>query len=134
MNIQNKLNEIKASPNVGTNEQEIRFVGGLVVLLASAATASVILMVVGVYLLATAYLRWCPGYSKLGKNTCEEGKNVGAREQNIRYGIGALVVLAAAAYGSVILLIVGAIIADTAHIRWCPAYYKLGKNTYAADK
>ena len=134
MNVKNKLNEIKAAPNVGTNEQEIRFVAGLVVLLAAATTASVILMLVGVTLLATAYLRWCPAYNKLGKNTCEEGKNVGVSEQNIRYGIGAVVVVAAAAYGSVILLIVGAIIAATAHIRWCPAYYKLGKNTCVADK
>ena len=54
MNITNKLNEIKSAPNVGTNEQEIRFVAGIVVLLAAATTASVILMLVGVTLVATA--------------------------------------------------------------------------------
>lgn len=65
-------------PNMGTLDRSIRAVVGVVLIALwplgmLQGTAAIISLVVGVVLIATAILRWCPPYSLLGINT-------GARE------------------------------------------------------
>jgi len=61
-------------PNVGTIDRIIRGVVGIA-LIASflleflSGTAGMVALVVGIVLLATAAIRWCPPYSLLGINT-----------------------------------------------------------------
>lgn len=57
--------------NVGTEEQKIRYGLGFVALLISVFTHSVPLLLGGGALVATAKANWCPIWSGLGKNTCE---------------------------------------------------------------
>lgn len=134
MNITEKLSHINIEPNVGSHDQKIRIAGGLILLVAAAANTSIILLIISAFFLATAYYHRCPVYSKLDKNTCATAENVGTDEQNIRYGAGAVIILVAAVTGSILLLIVGALVLATAYIQWCPVYYKLGTNTSTAKK
>ncbi len=61
-------------PNVGTIDRIIRAVAGIA-LVASylmgllAGTLGIVALVVGIVLIATAAVRWCPPYSLLGINT-----------------------------------------------------------------
>lgn len=61
-------------PNIGTIDRIIRAVAGIA-LMASyflgllTGTASIVALVVGIVLLGTAAIRWCPPYSLLGINT-----------------------------------------------------------------
>jgi hypothetical protein len=55
--------------------------------------------------------------------------NVGQKEQNIRYGAGAAVLLISVFLGNIPLLIVGAILLYTGFSRWCPVYSGLTKTT-----
>lgn len=57
--------------NVGEKEKKIRLIAGAVSLFISLFTASIILLVIGVMLIATGYTRICPAYSAMGKSTCE---------------------------------------------------------------
>ena len=61
-------------PNMGTLDRSIRAVVGVVLIALwplgmLQGTSAVISLVVGVVLIATAILRWCPPYSLLGINT-----------------------------------------------------------------
>lgn len=61
-------------PNVGTIDRILRAVAGIA-LIASfflellSGTAGMVALVVGVVMLVTAAIRWCPPYSLLGINT-----------------------------------------------------------------
>lgn len=57
--------------NVGDKDKQIRLIAGSILLFASLFTASIILLVVGVVLVATGYTRVCPAYSAMEKSTCE---------------------------------------------------------------
>ncbi len=61
----------KFEVNVGEKEKNMRLIAGAVLLLISLFTASVILLLLGVILVATGYTKVCPVYSALDKNTCE---------------------------------------------------------------
>ena len=61
---------IKHEHNVGAKEAKMRMIAGAVALLISIFTASIILLLLGLVLVATGYSGWCPAYSGLGKNTC----------------------------------------------------------------
>lgn len=61
---------IKFEHNVGAKEAKIRMMAGAAALLISVFTASIILLLVGLVLVATGYSGWCPAYSGMGKNTC----------------------------------------------------------------
>ena len=67
------------TPNVGTTDRAIRGIVGIVALiLAFAVFAGVlkwIALVVGVVMLATAAMGYCPPYSILGINTCSMKKD-----------------------------------------------------------
>lgn len=57
--------------NVGDKDKQIRLIAGSILLFASLFTASIILLLVGVVLVATGYTRVCPAYSAMEKSTCE---------------------------------------------------------------
>jgi predicted phage tail protein len=61
---------IKFEHNVGAKEAKLRMIVGAVALLVSIFTASIILLIVGLVLVATGYSGWCPAYSGMNKNTC----------------------------------------------------------------
>ena len=61
-------------PNVGTVDRVIRAIVGIALIAAFLleilqGTVGIIALVVGVVLLITAALRWCPPYTLLGINT-----------------------------------------------------------------
>jgi len=61
--------------NVGEKEKKIRLIAGSALLFISLFTASIILLMVGLVLVATGYTRVCPAYSALGKSSCEADEN-----------------------------------------------------------
>jgi len=61
----------KFEVNVGEKEKKMRLIAGAVLLFISLFTASVILLLLGVILVATGYTKVCPVYSALDRNTCE---------------------------------------------------------------
>ena len=66
---------IKFEHNVGQKEAKIRMAAGAALLLISLVTASILLLILGLVLVATGYSGWCPAYSGMNKNTLEEGEN-----------------------------------------------------------
>jgi hypothetical protein len=59
--------------NVGGKEQRIRYGVGIGMLLVSVFLANIPLLLMGVVLVATAKLQWCPVYSGLSKSSVEAG-------------------------------------------------------------
>ena len=62
---------VKFEHNVGAKDKKVRLVSGIVLLAVSLFTASVLMLLVGLVLVATSYFGWCPAYSGMGKNTLE---------------------------------------------------------------
>ncbi|QPK61948.1 DUF2892 domain-containing protein [Methylomonas sp. LL1] len=62
---------IKFEHNVGAKDKKVRLVSGIVLLVASLFTASILMLLVGLVLVATSYFGWCPAYSGFGKTTLE---------------------------------------------------------------
>jgi hypothetical protein len=60
---------IKFEHNIGLKDKRVRMISGVVLLVASLFTASVLMLLVGLVLVATSYFGWCPAYSGFGKNT-----------------------------------------------------------------
>ncbi len=61
--------------NVGTVDRAIRAIVGIIAIAAFAlgmvqGTLGIVALVVGVVMLGTAVLSWCPPYALLGINTC----------------------------------------------------------------
>lgn len=63
---------VKFQINVGDKDKKMRLIAGSVLLFVSLFTASVILLLIGLVLIATGYSRFCPAYAAMDKNTCEE--------------------------------------------------------------
>ena len=61
---------IKFEHNVGEKEKKYRLYGGAALIAISIFTASIVLLLVGMVLVATGFSGWCPAYSGLNKNTC----------------------------------------------------------------
>lgn len=57
--------------NVGLKEQKIRYAAGAAAILISVFWGNIPLLLIGSMLIATAYTRWCPAYSGLGKSTVD---------------------------------------------------------------
>lgn len=55
--------------------------------------------------------------------------NVGLKEQKIRYGAGAALILLSVVMGNILILLVGVVLVATGFMRWCPAYSGMGKST-----
>ena len=62
---------IKFEHNVGAKDKKVRMIAGVVLLAASLFTAKILLLVVGLVLVATSYIGWCPAYSGFDKNTLD---------------------------------------------------------------
>jgi hypothetical protein len=60
---------LKFEHNVGAKDKKIRLYAGIALLVLSLFTASVLMLLVGVVLVATSYFGWCPAYSGFGYNT-----------------------------------------------------------------
>ena len=56
--------------NVGSKDQKIRYAVGIAALLLAVFKGNIFLLVLGIILVGSAYLTWCPILSGLGKNTC----------------------------------------------------------------
>lgn len=65
---------MKREFNVGGKEQRLRYSIGIGSLLISVFLANIPLLLVGVVLVATAKLQWCPVYSGLSKSSVEPGE------------------------------------------------------------
>ncbi|MEY4768520.1 MAG: hypothetical protein RL637_1159 [Pseudomonadota bacterium] len=62
---------IQFEHNIGTKEAKMRMMIGAAALFISIFTASILLLIVGLVMVAEGYVGWCPMYSALHKNTCE---------------------------------------------------------------
>ena len=63
---------IKFEHNIGAKDKKVRLYSGLVLLFVSLFTASILMLVVGLGLVATSYFGWCPAYSGFGKSTLDQ--------------------------------------------------------------
>ncbi len=64
---------IKFELNISEQEKKYRVMGGAGLLLVSVFTAKILLLLVGLALVATGYVGWCPAYSSMDKNTRDSG-------------------------------------------------------------
>ena len=60
---------VKFEHNIGLKDKKVRMWSGVALLVASLFTASVLMLLVGLVLVATSYFGWCPAYSGFGHNT-----------------------------------------------------------------
>ena len=61
---------IKFEHNVGAKEKNYRMYAGAALIVISIFTASILLLLVGLVLVATGFTGFCPVYSGMNKNTC----------------------------------------------------------------
>ena len=59
--------------NVGSKEQRLRYGVGIGLLLVSVFLANIPMLLIGVILVSTAKLQWCPVYSAMEKTSVEAG-------------------------------------------------------------
>lgn len=73
---------VKFEHNLGAKEKQIRLYAGIVLILVSLFTASVLLLLVGGVLVATSFFGWCPAYSGFCHSsvTAEETATVASAE------------------------------------------------------
>jgi hypothetical protein len=64
---------IKFEHNVGDKEKKYRLYGGAALIVISIFTASILLLLIGLVLVATGFSGFCPVYAGLNKNTCCAG-------------------------------------------------------------
>ena len=61
---------IKFEHNVGAKEKNYRMYAGAALIVISIFTASILLLLVGLVLVATGFTGFCPAYAGMHKNTC----------------------------------------------------------------
>jgi len=61
---------VKFSHNVGTKDQKIRYITGCACIFISVFKAWILLLLIGIILVGTAYMTWCPILSGLGRDSC----------------------------------------------------------------
>ena len=59
--------------NVGTSDQKIRLGVGVALLFIASAMESGLLMLLGLMVVVTGALKWCPAYSVIAKSTVQDG-------------------------------------------------------------
>jgi len=74
---------IKFEHNVGEKEKKYRLYGGAALIALSIFTASIALLVIGMVLVATGFMGFCPVYAGLGKNTCCAGHGSEAGDSTV---------------------------------------------------
>jgi len=62
---------IKFEHNIGSKDKKIRMWSGVALFAASLFTASILMLIVGMVLIATSYFGWCPAYSGFDRNTLD---------------------------------------------------------------
>lgn len=62
---------VKFEHNLGAKDKKVRLYSGVILLSVSLFTASVLMLLVGLVLVATSYSGWCPLYSGLHKSTAD---------------------------------------------------------------
>lgn len=65
---------IKFEHNIGAKDKKIRLYAGIALLAVSLFTASILMLLVGLVLVATSYFGWCPAYSGFNFNSCAAGE------------------------------------------------------------
>ncbi len=60
-------------------------------------------------------------------------KNVGKKDQQIRYGVGSVSLLIAMIKGNIFFLLLGIYLLGSAYLTWCPVMSGMSKNTSDAD-
>lgn len=60
-------------------------------------------------------------------------KNVGKKDQQIRYAVGSVSLLIAMIKGNIFFLFLGIILLGSAYLTWCPVMSGMGKNTSDGD-
>lgn len=60
---------MKFEHNLGAKDKKVRLYSGVILLAVSLFTASVLMLLVGLVLVATSYSGWCPVYSGFNKST-----------------------------------------------------------------
>lgn len=63
---------VKFEHNVGDKDKKVRMYSGVVLIAVSLFTASVLMLLVGMALVATSFFGWCPAYSGFDKNTLNQ--------------------------------------------------------------
>lgn len=66
---------VKFEHNVSEQEKKIRLGVGAAMILVSLFLAKILLLLVGLMLITTGYIGWCPAYSGFDKSTCAASKN-----------------------------------------------------------
>ncbi len=61
----------KFEHNLGAKDKKVRLYSGVILLAVSLFTASVLMLLVGLVLVATSYFGWCPAYSGFNKSTAQ---------------------------------------------------------------
>lgn len=61
----------KEGINVGLKEQKARYGAAAAAGLLSVFLGNVTLLLLSIALAATGFVRWCPAYAGLGRNTCD---------------------------------------------------------------
>lgn len=64
---------LKREFNVGSKEQKLRYIVGIAMLLVSVFLANIALLLIGLVLVVTAKMQWCPLYSGLNKSSVLPG-------------------------------------------------------------
>ncbi len=62
---------LKKEVNIGLKERKLRYAAGSAALLISVFLGNILLLLLGSALIASAFIRWCPVYSGLGKSTVD---------------------------------------------------------------
>lgn len=65
------IKRIKFEHNVGSNDQKVRYAIGILSAGYSLIVANVFFLLIGIVLIGSAYLTWCPAYSGFAMNTCD---------------------------------------------------------------
>lgn len=65
---------LKREFNVGLKERKLRYGVGIASLVVSVFLGNIPLLLLGIVLVATAKLQWCPVYSGLGKSSVMPGE------------------------------------------------------------
>lgn len=75
---------LKFEHNVGEKEKKQRLYAGVALLVVSLFIphGEVTLLLIGLVLTATGYFGWCPAYSGMHKNTCENAENTPTEESS----------------------------------------------------
>ena len=73
---------VKFEHNVSEQEKKIRLGVGAAMILVSLFLANILLLLVGLVLITTGYIGWCPAYSGFDKNTCGVNESNDSNDEN----------------------------------------------------